>query len=142
MSSTISIVSTEAELKRCYPVVKQLRPDLSLGQFIERVELQQKEGFQLVALFSAEKVHAVAGIRILNSLADGRFLYVDDLVTDEAERSNGYGKTMFEWIVNHAKAAGCQSLELDSRVHRFEAHRFYLRQRMDISCHHFSLKLA
>jgi len=32
-------------------------------------------------------------------------------------------------------------LHLDSGVQRFSAHRFYLSKRMEISSHHFSLKL-
>jgi hypothetical protein len=32
-------------------------------------------------------------------------------------------------------------LHLDSGVQRFAAHRFYLARRMDITCHHFALKL-
>jgi hypothetical protein len=37
--------------------------------------------------------------------------------------------------------AGCRSLDLDSGVQRFEAHRFYLRERMNITAHHFDLRL-
>jgi hypothetical protein len=48
---------------------------------------------------------------------------------------------LFDWLVGEARAAGCQSLELDSGVQRFDAHRFYLRNRMAISSHHFRLAL-
>jgi len=40
-----------------------------------------------------------------------------------------------------ARAAGCQSFELDSGVQRFDAHRFYLTNRMQIPSHHFRLSL-
>jgi hypothetical protein len=43
--------------------------------------------------------------------------------------------------VAEARATGCAKLELDSGVQRFDAHRFYLRKRMIISSHHFSLEL-
>ncbi len=66
---------------------------------------------------------------------------MDDLVTDAAGRSQGFGKKLFDWIAAQAREAGCEQLHLDSGVQRFEAHRFYLTQRMVIASHHFSLPL-
>ena len=83
----------------------------------------------------------MAGYRILENLAAGRVLYVDDLVSDGEVRSGGFGQTMFEWLVQRAREEGCATLELDSGVQRFAAHRFYLRNRMIIASHHFRLDL-
>ena len=74
-------------------------------------------------------------------LAWGKALYVDDLVTDEAARSSGVGAAMMGWLVTHAREAGCAELHLDSGVQRYGAHRFYLTQRMNITSHHFALRL-
>ena len=74
------------------------------------------------------------------SLFAGRFCYVDDLVTAETARSLGYGGALLDWLAAEARAAGCKMLDLDSGVHRFAAHRFYLTKRMIISSHHFSLE--
>ncbi|HYE75022.1 MAG TPA: GNAT family N-acetyltransferase, partial [Blastocatellia bacterium] len=52
-----------------------------------------------------------------------------------------YGDALFNWLKEYAKTAQCEALELDSGVQRFGAHRFYLRNRMSIVAHHFSLKL-
>jgi hypothetical protein len=48
---------------------------------------------------------------------------------------------MLDWLIERARGEGCQSFELDSGVQRFDAHRFYLSNRMIISSHHFRLKL-
>jgi hypothetical protein len=48
---------------------------------------------------------------------------------------------LFDWLVAQAREHGCARLELDSGVQRFRAHRFYLMKRMEISSHHFMLKL-
>jgi GNAT superfamily N-acetyltransferase len=68
-------------------------------------------------------------------------LYVDDLVTDETIRSKGYGKQLLDWLIAEARRTGCQTFELDSGVQRFDAHRFYLTNRMIIAAHHFRLVL-
>jgi GNAT superfamily N-acetyltransferase len=93
-------------------------------------------------LESEGEVRAVAGYRYLESLFSGKFLYVDDLVTRVADRSLGFGGQLFDWLVKEAREHGCESLELDSGVQRFDAHRFYLLKRMNISCYHFRLKLS
>lgn len=122
--------------------MSQLRPHLRESEFVGRIRRQTKEnGYALAFLEDAGAVRSVAGFRLTESLFYGRFLYVDDLVTDEASRSRGYGEKLFDWLVGRARKQKCQAVVLDSGVQRFGAHRFYLRKRMNIVCHHFALKL-
>src|ERR1700681_1483528 len=58
-----------------------------------------------------------------------------------SERSRGFGAALFDWLVEHANEQACEHLTLDSGVQRFAAHRFYLNRGMDITSHHFQLKL-
>lgn len=132
---------TDTEIRECWPVVAQLRPHLREGDFVPLVRRQMAEGYRLVYIRSDGVVVAVAGFRILNSLAWGRFCYVDDLVTDEGARSKGLGGELMGWLAALARQEGCARLELDSGVQRHAAHRFYLRERMRISCYHFSFEL-
>jgi GNAT superfamily N-acetyltransferase len=74
-------------------------------------------------------------------LAWGKALYVDDFVSAEAYRGLGYGSALFDWLLVQATQSGCDQLHLDSGVHRFAAHRFYLHKGMDITSHHFAMKI-
>ncbi len=142
VSLNIVLASTDREIARCFPVMVQLRPHVTQKEFVHRVRRQGKQGGYALAFLEDEgTVRSVAGFRITESLFYGRFLYVDDLVTDEASRSKGYGEGLFDWLVQRARENDCRALVLDSGVQRFGAHRFYLRKRMDILCHHFALKL-
>jgi hypothetical protein len=142
MRYRITIAKTAAEIRRCYRVMRQLRPHLTAATFLSRVQSQRVQGYRLAFLEASGEVRAVAGYRISECLAWGRFLYVDDLVTGEASRSKGHGRALFDWLVAEAVREECRELHLDSGVQRFGAHRFYLARRMDITCHHFGLKLA
>jgi GNAT superfamily N-acetyltransferase len=95
----------------------------------------------LAALYEDGAIRAVAGYRYYHNLVSGNVLYVDDLVTDQKERSKGHGDRLFDWLVQQAKDGGCDCLELDSGVQRHGAHRFYLLHRMDITSFHFRLRL-
>jgi GNAT superfamily N-acetyltransferase len=139
---TIAVAETDADTDRCFPVMVQLRPHLTREEFPARVRRQRElAGYQLVFLEDAGAVRAAAGFRVSECLAWGKFLYVDDLVTAECDRSKGYGSDLFDWLVARAKSLGCDRLELDSGVQRFAAHRFYLQKRMDITSHHFAMRL-
>jgi GNAT superfamily N-acetyltransferase len=137
----IKLVETDEDIRRCYPVMAELRPHFTLESFVAQVHRQRAESrYTLVALLDPEVV-AVAGIRIAEWLPSGRCLEIEDLVTHAGARSKGYGGQLFDWVVEHARNEGCKELKLVSHVSRFAAHRFYLSKRMSILAHHFSLEL-
>lgn len=137
----IHFAQTPEAIRRCFPVMLLLRPQLGEQEFVSRVQVQQAQGFQLVGAEDAGRVVAVAGFRILEVLATGRTLYVDDLVTDDALRSRGYGKAMLDWLQDYAREQDCETFSLDSGTHRQEAHAFYFRERMRVTSFHFAKKL-
>lgn len=142
MELKIAEAVTRDEIARCFPVMRQLRLHFNDEKtFIDQVERQRGDGYRMAFVEDAGQVRAVAGYRMTESLHAGRFCYVDDLVTDAAGRSLGYGGALFDWLVAQARFAGCGKLELDSGVQRFAAHRFYLTKRMAIASHHFTLEL-
>jgi len=138
----IGRAETPNAIGRCYEDMRELRTHLkSRKEFVARVQRQLQEGFRLAFLESEGEVRAVAGYRIQEMLFSGRTLYVDDLVTRAADRSLGFGGQLFDWLVNEARREKCSAFTLDSGVQRFDAHRFYLLQRMKIAAHHFTLDL-
>lgn len=141
MTREVKLAETAGEIERCFPVMAHLRPHLVAGEFVGRVKAQQAQGYRLAYLEDESAVVAVAGFRVMEVLATGRTLYVDDLVTDETRRSRGYGKAMLDWLEAYARAAGCATFSLDSGTHRQEAHAFYFRERMRVTSFHFVKKL-
>jgi GNAT superfamily N-acetyltransferase len=140
--SRIAIANTAEEIRQCYPVMRELRTHVtSEDEFVERVQRQQKQGYLLAFVESEGEICAAAGYRILESLFSGKNLYVDDLVTRERDRSRGFGGELIDWLIAQAREHGCETLELDSGVQRFDAHRFYFCKRMSISSYHFRLKI-
>ncbi len=138
---SIQLAEYDFQILGCFPIIFQLRPHLDQAKFVEQVRYQMEEGYQLAFLEVEKQAVAVAGFRICNCLASGKFLYIDDLVVDELKRSHSYGKQLFLWLIEYARNHDCKHLSLDSGVQRFAAHRFYLMQRMSITSHHFSMEL-
>jgi Acetyltransferase (GNAT) family. len=121
--------------------MRQLRPKLSGADFADRVEVQQREGYRLAFLEHEGTVAAVAGFRTMHVLWSGKTMYVDDLVTDEAMRSRGFGEVLLDWLMDLARNEGCETFSLDSGTHRHQAHAFYFRQGLRITDFHFQKSL-
>jgi GNAT superfamily N-acetyltransferase len=139
---TIAFATTDEEISECYDVMSQLRPHIAREDFLPRVR-RQMDGFdyRLVYVKDDKEIKAVAGIRISEWLHGGKYLEIDDLVARDAERSKGHGGELFGWIVDFARAENCKHVRLLSGVQRFDAHRFYLKKRMNIEAHYFTLGL-
>ena len=133
------VVAETAWLARAESVHRQLRPQLP-PDYVGRMGEVLAKGAQLALVVDDDAVLCVALWRVIENTADGRRLYVDDLVSDESRRSQGAGKMMLDWLETQAKAQGCSALTLDSGVQRQRAHRFYFREGMHIAS--FSFKKA
>lgn len=141
MNHRISIALSEQEISDCYPVMAELRPHIRRDEFVPTVKrLTEVAGFRL-AYLTDDGVKAVAGFRVSEWLAGGRYLEIEDLVAKSGERSKGYGGKLFDWLVAHAKEKGCAQVRLVSNVSRSDAHRFYLQKGMKLEAHYFSLSL-
>jgi GNAT superfamily N-acetyltransferase len=139
---SIRIAESDDDVMRCFPVMAELRPHLEPDAFLPRIRRMQREnGFWMAFAEEGGEVRAVAGYRFLDLLFSGMTLYVDDLVTDPRHRSSGHGRALLHWLQGQAREKGCATLTLDSGVHRFDAHRFYFRERMHIHGYHFTLPL-
>lgn len=142
MQPIVKIMKSDLEILSTFSTFKQLRSHLTEDKFIEKIRrLQDNYGFNLVAVIENDEVKAAAGYRITESLAWGNYFYVDDLITDEKNRRKGYAKLLWDWLISQAKENDCEQFHLDSGVHRHDAHSFYLKGGLDITCHHFQMSL-
>jgi len=116
---------TLKELYIAYELVKQLRPQLSYDEFEDLVYEMRHVEYKMIGLFEKEQLISYAGVTIQTNLYHKRHLYIFDLVTDKVFRSQGYGKSMMEYLKDYAKMAACQNLVLSSGLQREAAHRFY-----------------
>jgi GNAT superfamily N-acetyltransferase len=139
---SIQVAESDPAILACYPLIAELRPHLTDPvAFLEQVRRQQAQGYRLVWIESQGIMRALAGWRLSEHLAWGRILYVDDLVTRAEDQGRGWASQLFDWLVAEAARAGCANLHLDSGVQRFPAHRFYLHKGMNLTCHHFEMRI-
>ena len=123
-------------LGRAETVHRQLRPGLP-ADYAARLRSVFANGARMSVATEGTAVRGVALWRVIENTWEGRRLYVDDLVTDEAHRSRGVGRTLLQHLERHARALQCHVLALDSGTQRTDAHRFYFREGLVIPAFSF-----
>jgi GNAT superfamily N-acetyltransferase len=122
-------------LEQVEPVHRQLRPHLP-DDYPEKM-WRVLEGARMALAVKDDKVFGLAVYRWHENTFDGLKFYVDDLVTDEAQRSQGVGHALIEHLEKVAKGLGASGLVLDSGAQRSQAHKFYFREGFVIPAFNF-----
>lgn len=138
----MEVAESDEEIEGCFGVMNELRENLKREEFLPTVKNMKEEGYVLSYLKSEGEVTSVAGFRIcFNFAADGKALYIYDLVTAKRHRSKGYGARLLRAVRDYAIEKGCTVIHLDSGVFRYQAHKFYLTHGFEIRAHHFLQRL-
>lgn len=88
-----------------------------------------------------DEVTGVAVYRIYENTASGVHMYVDDLITDEGQRSIGVGHALLKHLHTLAHQHDCERLTLDYGTHRHQAHKFYFREKFVVVAFNFLKQL-
>ncbi|QOP45213.1 GNAT family N-acetyltransferase [Sulfurimonas paralvinellae] len=113
------------ELDVAWSLVKQLRVQLEYEEFENLIYEMRDREYTMLGVFEKERLMCYAGVVIQTNLYHKRHLFIDELVSDENYRSQGYGKMMLEYLQDYAKIAACENIVLSSGLQREDAHRFY-----------------
>ncbi len=122
-------LKTLPDLRRIYPLIKQLNPKLSKAQFNARLKEMLAADYRCIAAVEGAKILGVAGFWIFTRFWCGRYIEPDNVVVDKKLRSRGVGKKLMVWIEAEAKRQKCDILYLTAYTHNHASHRFYLRER-------------
>lgn len=128
MKKQLFIITSTQDLKRCYPVMKELRTHLSFEDFISIYKKSHKnDGYEIAAIEDQGSILAVMGYRFLHDFVRGKHLYIDDLVSTERVRSQGLGKYLLSFAEKIAKDNNCKSLRLCTGIENERGVIFYER---------------
>jgi GNAT superfamily N-acetyltransferase len=134
-------VASPRWLAQAEGVHRQLRTQLP-ADYAQKMRSVFAGGGRMVVAARGEAVAGVAVWRAHENTFAGLHLYVDDLVSDEAQRSRGVGHALMQWLEQRAKALGCSCVILDSGTQRTRAHAFYFREGMFITSFNFRKSLS
>jgi GNAT superfamily N-acetyltransferase len=127
-------------------IFRQLRPHLPIDQkeFIDQIRqiCQTGPARMIIAINNDDEKKDILGLaiyRISHNIKYSKYIYCDDLVTDENKRSLGVGQCLMNYMKNEAQKLGINRIALDSGCQRGRTHKFYHRQGFHIDQFKFSI---
>ena len=100
-------------LKRAQGVHRQLRTALP-ADYEGKMKRVFAGGARMCVATEGDAVRGVAVYRISENTFEGLHLYVDDLVTDQKQRSRGVGRALMEHALAFLDAADVATVRLDA----------------------------
>ena len=122
-------------LERSERVHRQLRPHLP-ADYTEKMRRVLEDARMALAV-EGDIVLGLSVYRWYENTSDGLKFYIDDLVTDDACRSEGVGHALIEYLDRISRSLGASGLVLDSGTQRIRAHKFYFREGFVIPAFNF-----
>jgi len=108
----------EADLPRVLALIQELAAyERAPHEVTNTLEMMRRDGFGPAPIFgffvleSGAELLGLALFYTAYSTWKGRMLYLEDLVITEAARRGGYGRQLFEAVVQEARRTGAQRLK-------------------------------
>ncbi|KDA17289.1 acetyltransferase [Campylobacter jejuni] len=97
-------IKLKEDLEKIYPLIKQLRNNLSLKVFLDKFQLTtQTQHYKLFAYENEGNYKAACGVMSFNIPYHNHCLYICDFVVDETLKEKGIGLSFFDKNPNLGK---------------------------------------
>ncbi len=107
----------------------------------QRFEEMFDQNYECFGVYLGKELIGVFGLWFMTRHYAGRSCEPDHVYLKPDYQGMGYGKEIFEFIFNYAREKGCETAELNSYVHNYKSHKFYMNHDFVIKGYHFLKKL-
>lgn len=117
-----------SELRKVFEVIHQLRTHINLEQYVSLLAQMKHEAYELWVYEEGSEIKGAMGIRSYTDFVRGTHLYIDDLVVNEAHRSQKIGAQLLAFAEDEAKRRKIPSLRLACALSNTGGMKFYERE--------------
>lgn len=107
----------------------------------ERVSEMFDQNYECFGVYHGEELIGVFGLWFMTRHYAGKSCEPDHVFVKPEYQNKGIGKEIFNFIFEYAQKKGCETAELNSYVHNFKSHKFYMNHGFVIKGYHFLKKL-
>lgn len=108
----------------------------------ERLQEMVQQSYECLGVFDGDKLVGTCGLWFQTRHYAGRSVEMDHVIIEDAYRSHGLGKRLFDFVSDYAKKKSCNWIELNSYVHNFPSHKFFYNQGFVAKGYHFVKELC
>lgn len=106
-----------------------------------RFEEMLGQNYECFGVYLGEELIGVFGLWFMTRHYAGKSCEPDHVYLKPVYQNKGFGKEIFNFIFEYAMQRGCETAELNSYVHNFKSHKFYMNHGFVIKGYHFLKKL-
>ena len=99
------------------------------------------QNYECFGVYHGEELIGVFGLWFMTRHYAGRSCEPDHVYVKPEYQNKGIGREIFNFIFEYAEKKGCETAELNSYVHNFKSHKFYMNHGFVIKGYHFLKKL-
>lgn len=132
----------ETQWIEAFSLMSQLGTELNVEEYLILLKKMTSEGYQLFALYEENQMKSLIGLTIRTNFYHKSHAYIYDFVSDQTERSKGYGQQLLLYIHKWAKEQGVEFMALESGIQRTELIAF-MKKKMEYDkwCYSFRKRL-
>ncbi len=132
----------EEDLDKIVPLVRELGDNQVEESLLKkRFSEMFQQNYECFEVIYQGKLIGVFGLWFMTRHYAGKSCEPDHVFLKSDYQNLGIGKRIFEFIFSYAKEKGCETTELNSYVHNFKSHKFYMNLGYVIKGYHFLKKL-
>ncbi|CAN5171036.1 hypothetical protein BH23BAC2_BH23BAC2_10600 [soil metagenome] len=130
------------ELQLVIPFIQELGEFQTPASLLEeRLGEMFDQNYECFGVFEEGEMIGVFGLWFMTRHYAGKSCEPDHVYIKDTHQNRGIGKEIFNFIFNYASEKGCETAELNSYVHNFKSHKFYMNHGFVIKGYHFLKKL-
>ncbi len=111
-----------------YPLIRQLSPGVTEERYAHFLDDMLAHGYRMAVVMEDEQCLGISGFWVNTKIYSGRYMELDNVVVDAAQRSRGIGQILYDCLHDIAIQEGCEMMMLDAYIENEKAHAFYERQ--------------
>lgn len=130
------------DMELVLPFVQELgENEIDEGLLRSRFSEMFDQNYECFAVYLKKELIGAFGLWFMTRHYAGRSCEPDHVYIKPEYQNKGFGKEIFEFIFSYAREKGCETSELNSYVHNFRSHKFYMNHGYVIKGYHFLKKL-
>lgn len=138
----IKILEKPVEMYEQYELIIQLSKNVSFENYCEMIDEMVLLNYKQAVAFINNKPVGVCGYWINTKIYSGKYVELDNVVTDEKYRSNKIGALLCEFVLGIAKENNCTTAMLDAYIENESGHHFYQNLGFEKKGYHFIKKIS
>lgn len=130
------------DLEQVLPFVQELGEyQVDPGVLRERFLEMYEQNYECFGIYLQQELIGVFGLWFMTRHYAGKSCEPDHIFIKPQHQNKGIGQHLFEFIFKYSAEKGCETSELNSYVHNFKSHKFYMNHGYVIKGYHFLKKL-